>query len=684
MTGTTINSSHDGIILGMNYGYTCPLTITANGVLFAGRFYAALDLPAGYTGNAVIVNQGLITAAFDNQRPAIDSNGATGVALASPVTLTNTGEIIGGNGSAYRYNTKDSYTYIGVGGPGIYVSAAASNVSIFNSGLIQAGETGFYNSYGNTGGTGVVLRSGNHVMVTNAGTILGGLSGQYNNDAHQGGAGLSGLAGGSLANSGAIIGGGGASGYYSLQPSGEGGDGVVVSGALQIVNTGTIAGGKGGTVTHGGQGGTGAFIGQSQGVQAQGNFTNSGLLTGGAGGDGIFNAGTGGTGVQFFGTTGTTGLFTFANTGTILGGSGGYIYAYDGKSSYGLDGATGGVGIAIAGLGKFSNAGTISGGAGGGATGDEMSQNGGAGGIGAYVGQSKGTPVQAYLINSGLITGGAGGGGVDGGTGGAGLYLFGTVLNTGVITGGVPGPYVVAGYGGDGVKFFGGVLVNAGTIGARYGYGTAIGFAGNTLGVASTLVVDPGAVFVGYVTANFSAPDVLELAGDSKTAFTGIGTQFSGFNNISFASGAQWKIEGTTAALAQGETIAGFAAGDSIKITDAAAASGKVTVKKNGIVTIKDGSSQVLVLHIGGAKKGETDFKFANDTLTKTAAKMAFIAPPSHQAATTVAPASSTPWVAAASPPAPLTPASAHSFGAIDWHDAAAEKWSLPLITLTS
>jgi len=135
---------------------------------------------------------------------------------------------------------------------------------------------------------------------------------------------------------------------------------------------------------------------------------------------------------------------------------------------------------------------------------------------------------------------------------------------------------------------------------------------------------------MGGVYANSNVADVLELAGKSNKVLTGIGYGFDGFNDISFASGASWTIEGLAAGFDEGQKITGFTSADKIKIEDAAAASGTVKVNANGKVTIKAGG-ETYVLDIAGAKKGSKDFKFSNDTLSEKstgAAAMNFIAPP--------------------------------------------------------
>jgi hypothetical protein len=103
----------------------------------------------------------------------------------------------------------------------------------------------------------------------------------------------------------------------------------------------------------------------------------------------------------------------------------------------------------------------------------------------------------------------------------------------------------------------GGTVVNAGTIS---GPGAALVFQGTA---GNQLVVEPGAVFSGAVEGSASASNALELAAGTGS-ITGIGTQFTQFGSITFDPGASWTSEGDAAGLASGQTISGFAAGDTI------------------------------------------------------------------------------------------------------------------------
>jgi autotransporter passenger strand-loop-strand repeat protein len=68
-------------------------------------------------------------------------------------------------------------------------------------------------------------------------------------------------------------------------------------------------------------------------------------------------------------------------------------------------------------------------------------------------------------------------------------------------------------------------------------------------------VVDPGAVFIGKVSASTSASAVLELAtGSSGGTLSGLGTNFTGFGTVTVDGGAAWELIGTNT-LAAGATL---------------------------------------------------------------------------------------------------------------------------------
>jgi len=419
-----------------------------------------------------------------------------------------------------------------------------------------------------------------------------------------------------------------------IDPSVYGDGGVYLldgqKGVTKIVNDGRILGAGGAysqqySYRYGGGG-----VDAHSGV----NLSNAGTIAGGTGGsygETSFDdpAGPGGFGVFFFNTIAST----LNNSGHIYGGDGGSSNQYGGVGGFGI--------VINSPDAQVSNSGIIRGGDGG----SGEFNNGGYGGTGVLL-------AKATMQNTGTIIGGAGGYtySANSARGGYGAVLDGVsaLTNKGLITGGQGGESANGhgGQGGIGVLIDGGTLINAGTIrGGAGGYSEyyhSSGPMGDAVelpaAVTGTLVVDPGAVFIGDVIAGAPA-DVLALAGTSAVALTGIGTQFDGFETISFAAGAAWKIEGTAAGLTKGEDITGFGTGDGIEITDAAAASGTVSVKTNGVVTIQAGG-KTYKLDIAGAKKGETDFKFSKDTLTKTgSSKMAFIAAPPAAAPETSLPA---------------------------------------------
>lgn len=274
---------------------------------------------------------------------------------------------------------------------------------------------------------------------------------------------------------------------------------------------------------------------------AAGTLTNYGSIAGGIGGNG---ASFGGIGVA-------VGDGTLTNRGSISGGNGGGEHG-------------GGAGVNANG-GTLTNYGSITGGTGSGGS-IPLGFNGGAG---VYLRAGD-------LTNNGTIVGGAGGAGTDGGRGGFGVLVKGgTLTNYGTIKGGIGGSgSMTGGNGGPGVFLNGGTLITAGSIWGRVGgagpnqgsFGDSVQFGT----VASTLLVDPGAVFVGQVVANATAADVLELLGTQHggTAII-LGSQFTNFSTLEFAFGAAWQANATVADLVNHPlTIQGFGLDDTLNITN--------------------------------------------------------------------------------------------------------------------
>jgi hypothetical protein len=288
---------------------------------------------------------------------------------------------------------------------------------------------------------------------------------------------------------------------------------------------------------------------------------------------------------------------TNENGGTITGGAGG-------TSHYGLEGGSGGgTGVALTGgTVTNENGGTITGGAGGYGFNDTGGDDSGTGGTGVSLSGGMVTN-----DTGGKITGGAGGGGFEiGGTGGWGVYLGGaTLINDGTITGGAGGSvnliFGERSSGGAGVYLNGGMLSTSGTISGGKGDGGVQADSVQFGSKAGTLDVDPGAVFNGQVAANPYVDDTLQLSG-TQSGGTGVtlGTQFTGFQTLDFATGAAWTVDvGTGAAPTYSDlTIKGFATGDTIDITNLNVAT--VTADESGSTfTTADGTLNFSGIPVG-------------------------------------------------------------------------------------
>jgi hypothetical protein len=191
------------------------------------------------------------------------------------------------------------------------------------------------------------------------------------------------------------------------------------------------------------------------------------------------------------------------------------------------------------------------------------------------------------LTNHGAIAGGAGSTGSTGGAGGLGAsFSAGTLTNTGSITGGAGGNgTTTGGTGGSGVLLNGGTLMTSGTVsGGQGGTAPTHGAAGDSVRfgtVASTLNVDPGAVFNGQVVADAAVNDVLEFSGTQSggTPIT-LGTQFNNFSTLKFVTGAAWTVDAIKGALETPPhmlTLEGFTTGDTLDITNLAAVGARLS-----------------------------------------------------------------------------------------------------------
>lgn len=604
--------------------YSSPLTITSTG----GFVLGSLTAPAtafSILSPGTVINHGVIDGSA-GQNPAYQAltgvNGGTGVVI-NQGSFVNYGAVSGGHGSGVQGGDTNGGTN-GMGGTGISLSGGL----VTNAGNITGGTgggdqfDGFDEAPGAAGGSGVSLTGG---TLVNSGTVSGGTgtNGYIINSAAATNGGNAGIgvviANATVNNTGEIIGGNGGvanSGGSNSRTGGAGAAGVRINSGT-LINSGTIIGGSGGS---GGSAGTpganaaGLYIdgglvidnGSISGTAVAVSFAAAATLELGsaahfsgsiagfifgdviiletfaatsetASGGTIVFGGAGGTETLVlasgtpFGYTAGGGNTTIVGVSTITANT---IGATGAAGGTGAVGGTGGNGAGLTFPGEIVNHATVTGGTGGtGGRGTISGTHGGPGGNGGNGGTGLTAGPVDIIVNTGVIIGGAGGtgggGGYNinrglfygagaGGTGGAGVYLSGAVLtNAGTISGGA---------GGGGGALYG---IHSNTHGAAGASGNAITFGA----LASTLIIDPGAIFIGNIVANSAVADVLELAGTSSTAFTGLGTQFQNFAQFSFASGASWTLSGSTTNLANGPTISGFTAADAFILTGFAATS---------------------------------------------------------------------------------------------------------------
>ena len=126
-----------------------------------------------------------------------------------------------------------------------------------------------------------------------------------------------------------------------------------------------------------------------------------------------------------------------------------------------------------------------------------------------------------------------------------GVYLTtGSISNLGTLS-------LIEGYAG---AYIGtnGTVTNAGTIASTVGTsGVAVSFGSGN----ARLIVDPGAVFIGYATGCTGGTGVLELApGAVAGTLSGLGTQFTEFATITVDASASWTLSGSNT-LASGYTL---------------------------------------------------------------------------------------------------------------------------------
>ena len=546
--GTLMNLGH---ITGGNGG------VGGAGVYVGGGTLTNAEQITGGNGFATDIGAGgmgvdLVAGILNNNNSIIGGVSAAGVRQ-SGGTLNNNASIAGGHG-----NVRGS-----LGGAG--VDLVAGRLNNFDD---ISGGTGVP---GGASGAGVLQYGG---VLTNSGTITGGVGGSRGDAGTAGGNGVN-LHAGALTNTGSIVGGAGGGGLYKGSGVGAPGGAGVYMGGGTLTTSGTISGGQGGGAdTYGPAGDAVQFSALASTLRIESGAVFNGAIGGFAASDTIditnlsptqvaadFNPTTFVLSTASDGTLNFTGAFTDEY----------FVFTSDGNKGTDVKLAAGIARTVTAtvtlGSETYPSPLTVT------ASGVVSPTVAGATGVISAV-------AGASLTNFGAIQGSAGASGNSGGGGGPGVNFSasGTVTNSGSITGAAGGNGKgTGGHGGAGVILNGGTLSNAGTIsGGAGGTGTTTGAAGDAVqfgAAASTLIVDPGAVFNGLVAANASVNDVLELSGTQSggTAIT-LGTQFTNFSTLEFASGATGTVEATIAALTHHAlSIEGFGLGDTLDITNLAA-----------------------------------------------------------------------------------------------------------------
>jgi Hint domain len=411
----------------------------------------------------------------------------------------------------------------------------------------------------------------------------------------------------SITNSGTII--------------GTGINGLQLGAALSAVSTGVVTNQTGGSISGSNYGvlvnnlgnpgtdivnyGSATIYGGSHGVgiAGYGTVNNSGTIIAGptsSGADvllsagGVVNNNLGGT-IQ-----GYTGVYLANGGGGIVTNAGQIIAQTTSIGSVGVSMTGGGAlsntstgliqgyqGVVISGAaGTVTNAGMITASEIGGVYAVILGQGGSVDNTGTIQGHSgvslsaAGTVTNESLINASTGYGirlSAGGVAGNAGTIQGGIYVAGgiasTVTNTGIINGGTH----------DAVLFA-------------------------TGNAASTLIVDPGASFIGSITGGGST---LELTSGSPGSLAGFGVSIANFGTLAFDPSAAWTVSGTYLGLSPMQ-ISGFEAGNfnTIELTGFAAVSETYATNE---LTLGDGVGGYEALAIVGDSGSSSGFQITND-----------------------------------------------------------------------
>ncbi|HXR90523.1 MAG TPA: hypothetical protein VN750_09590 [Steroidobacteraceae bacterium] len=378
---------------------------------------------------------------------------------------------------------------------GTIQSASGLGVSLASGGVVSNGSGALI-----SGGIAGILMSGASGTVSNAGAVKGiGVGSTAINTSVISGDGIALLAGGRVSNvAGGSIVGLGAAGHGDASGAGV----FITGGAGTVANAGRISG-----------------TGYGVALDAGGRVTNTGSIVGGEDGVKIQGA---------IGTVANSGsIVATLDDGIALFAGGTVTNAAGGRIASGPDIAGAGIFITNA-PGAIDNSGAIEGTKFGAllASGSVTNRAGG-----AISGSTAGVAFNVAagtVVNAGHITAlGSGGAGADLGAGGRVSNAAG-----GSISGSQFGVFITGGSG---------TIANAGTLsGGTY----AAKFSG---GGTNTLLVEPGAVFVGAVGGSTApgASNTLEFAGGSSAA-SGVGTgQFLGFQTVAVDAGSTAILNGT-------------------------------------------------------------------------------------------------------------------------------------------
>jgi hypothetical protein len=581
-SGVMLNSGistldNSGLIAGRNLGVIAS-GATANvanyGVIEASgtASFADFGLTAAMPAGIELRNGGTIYNAAK-----ADVSGVYGVYLApssGTFTLTNAGTITGTSKAGICMPSGSGGTIINeagatiVGASGAYITATSAT-TVFNAGVIAG-----------TVNSGLIFHGAAYVQ--NSGTITGTAHNAMSADAAHGT--LVNEAGGYLKGLRALF------TSYSAYLTNFGtmigtSYGVWANQAATVTNAGQITG------VYGGIDGFGGIITNAVGgtISGTGGAGNGVDIRGGVGT--VVNAGL----IKGFGTAATNGGVllngggTVNNSGTILNLSGTGVMVFNGVATVENSGTIAGLdmgvialgGTAAAALATVANYGVIQ------ATGFTDFSD---------FGVTTNIPTAIELKNGGTLLNGAPGSI----TGQTGVYAQGNavVTNAGLIQG------VSFGVDANGT---GATLANSGVISASNGIGVNL-LGGGTLTDSGTisgttdavsfgsgfseLVLVPGAELLGSVAA--TSLGGLVLASAASAGSFDMGGSVTGFSQITFETGAQWTLGGTTAELTGNGTniINGFAAGDTLIVEG-------FTATSNTFVSILGTDNDTLLLSNG-------------------------------------------------------------------------------------